>query len=116
MNSYKSGYLAEYLAVWYLRLKGYSLVCRNYKSGRGNGVGEVDLIVKKRGLIVFVEVKKRANISLAAEAISTKQQQRISNGAKVFLQKHKKYQGLDVRFDAVLISFPFSIEHIKNAW
>ena len=57
-----SGKTAEFIALQYLRLKGYVLVARNYVTGRGTGAGEVDLIIKNQTDIVFVEVKKRKNL------------------------------------------------------
>ena len=54
-----SGKLAEFMALQHLRLKGYALVACNYKTGRGTGAGEVDIIVKNQTSLVFIEVKKR---------------------------------------------------------
>ena len=54
MNNYYFGHFAEDVALWYLRLKGYRKVAKNYVTGRGTGAGEVDLIVKKSKTLVFV--------------------------------------------------------------
>ena len=116
MNSYLSGKLAEFMALQYLRLKGYSLIARNHKTGRGTGAGEIDLIVKLKQTIIFVEIKKRTSISSAAYAIHPKQQSRIRKAASAFLAHHPQYQQSDIRFDAVLIKFPFSISHIIDAF
>ena len=62
MAKLSSGRTAEFMALQYLRLKGYSLVACNYITGRGTGAGEVDLIVKNQTSLVFVEVKKRKNL------------------------------------------------------
>ena len=48
MAKLSSGRTAEFMALQYLRLKGYSLVACNYITGRGTGAGEVDLIVKNQ--------------------------------------------------------------------
>lgn len=115
-NSSKSGYWAETLALFYLLFKGYFPVARNVINGKGTHAGEVDLIVRRGKLLVFVEVKKRQNLEQAAYAIKERQKQRIIRGAEAFLKKHKKYDSFDIRFDAVLVEFPFKIRHLTNAW
>ena len=110
------GKLAEFLARLWLRCQGYRILAANYRTGRGTHAGEIDIIALRRNTIIFVEVKKRSGLDKAAYAIRPAQQQRIIRGAEAFLQKHPAYQNCDVRFDAVLVSFPLWIRHIKNAW
>ena len=111
-----SGRTAEFMALQYLRLKGYALVACNYVTGKGTGAGEVDIIVKNQTTLAFIEVKKRKDITTAAYSILPKQQERIRRAAEVFLVKHPEYSGFDIRFDAVLVQMPFTIEHIENAF
>ena len=110
------GKLAEFWARLWLRCHGYRILAANYRTGRGTHAGEIDIIALRRNMIIFVEVKKRSGLDKAAYAIRPAQQQRIIRGAEAFLQKHPAYQNCDVRFDAVLVSFPLWIRHIKNAW
>ena len=65
-NGNSGGYWAETAAMFYLLFKGYFPVARNVVAGRGTGAGEVDLIVRRGRLLVFVEVKKRRNLERAA--------------------------------------------------
>lgn len=116
ISSYKAGRLAEFMACRLLQLKGYKIVARNYMTGRGTTAGEVDIIALHKNTLIFVEVKKRGSLDQAAYAVLPAQQQRIIRGAEAFLQKNPQYQNLDMRFDAVLIAFPCSVEHIENAW
>lgn len=116
MNNYHSGHFAETLALNFLRLKGYSLVAKNYVTGKGTSAGEIDLIVRKGQTIAFVEVKKRQSIEEAAYAILPHQQQRIIRAAEAFVARNPQYQNYDFRFDAVLIKLPLSIQHLENAW
>lgn len=116
MNNKNQGKFAEFIALQYLRLKGYALVSCNYITGKGTGAGEVDIIVKNQNTLIFIEVKKRKDLSTAAYSIQPKQQQRIRRGAEAFLANHPEYQNFDIRFDAVLIESPFKIEHIENAF
>lgn len=116
MNNYKSGKLAELLARLFFSLKGYRVLRKNYKTGKGMNIGEVDFIAQKGKTVVFVEVKKRTTIKMAAFAISENQKKRIIRGAEMFLKQHPQYKNFDLRFDAVLIAFPLRIQHIENAW
>ena len=116
MNNYKSGRLAEFFARLLFIFKGYTILSKNFKVGKGFNIGEVDFVARKGKTIVFVEVKKRTSLETAAYAISENQKKRISRGAEFFLKTHPQYKNSDIRFDAVLISFPCHIRHLKNAW
>ena len=116
MNNYYVGHFAETIALAYLRLKGYRKLASNYTTGKGTGAGEVDLIVYKNKTIIFVEVKKRNTIESAAYAIVPKQQARIRRAAEAFLGSFPQYANFDIRFDAVLIQFPYHIVHMENAF
>ena len=118
MSNDFSGKTAEFMALQFLRLKGYSLVACNYitGNGKGNGAGEIDIIVKNQNTLVFAEVKKRKDISTAAYSIRPQQQSRIRRAAEIFIAHHPEYQNFDIRFDAILIQRPFNIKHIENAF
>lgn len=116
MNNNKAGKYAELFARILFLFKGFLIVEQNYKTGKGTHAGEIDFIAKRGKLLVFVEVKKRSTIDSAAYAISNHQQERIINGAKAFLRKNPIYADYDIRFDAVLVKFPFCLKHIQNAW
>ena len=116
MADKNQGKFAEFIALQYLRLKGYSLVACNYTTGRGTGAGEIDIIIKNQNTLVFIEVKKRQTLTDAAYAIQPKQQQRIRRGAEAFLASHPEYYDFNIRFDAILVESPFKIKHIENAF
>lgn len=116
MNNNLAGHLAESMAQWFLRFKGYRIVACNQVTGKGTHAGEVDFIARRRKTLVFVEVKKRSSLECAAYAIKPTQQQRIRNGAAAFLKKNPQFADFDIRFDAVLVTFPCLIEHIENAF
>lgn len=116
MTNNSSGKLAEYVALIYLFFKGYWFVGHNVITGKGTHAGEIDIIVKKGKLLVFVEVKKRQSLENAAYAISERQKQRIIRGAEAYLKKHPQYDDYDIRFDAILVTLPHHVEHVPNAW
>ena len=116
LTNYRSGHLAEKIALFCLLCKGYWPVQMNYVVGRGTGAGEVDLIVKRGKTLVFVEVKKRGDELQAKTAIHLKNQSRIERTAQVFLSRNPRYVSYAIRYDAFLFypkKFP---QHLKNAW
>ncbi len=108
----KHGRWAERLAAWRLRLAGYRVVARNVKTP----VGEIDLVVRRGRLLVFVEVKARATLAEAASAIRAQQQTRIRNAAGAFLARQPQPGAVDLRFDAVLVPPGRWPVHIPDAW
>jgi putative endonuclease len=106
------GRWAERLAAWRLLLSGYRVVARNYRCP----AGEIDLVVRRGRTLAFVEVKTRAALADAAEAISGHQQRRIRNAASAFLARHPQWADLTLRFDAVLVLPGRIPRHIADAW
>jgi putative endonuclease len=111
-SSYKSGMLAEVMAIVLLTLKCYRVLERRYKTQ----AGEIDIIAIRGRTLTFIEVKKRMNYHQAAESITQKQQRRIHNAAEIFLGRNQLYSSCQMRFDAILISNGLFPIHIKNAW
>lgn len=116
MNFNPNGKMAEFMARMYMRCHGYSILEKNYITGKGTTAGEIDFIAKRKHTVVFVEVKKRKTLESAAYAISELQKQRILRGASAYLSHNNDLQNYNVRFDAILVEPPFHLQHIKNAW
>lgn len=110
------GRRAEILAAWWLRLRGWRVVARGVTVGRGTGAGEIDLIVRRGGVLAFVEVKARPTLEQAAQAITPRQQDRIRRAALAFLGRHPELGGHVLRFDAVLVAPGRFPRHISDAW
>ena len=117
MVKFKNTHITEKIALYYLRLKGYHLICQNFTVKNGTGAGEIDLIMRKGKTIVFVEVKKRKNYLLAAQSIDIKNQMRVVKSSAVFFKKNPKYNSFQVRYDAILFKDKSIVpKHIKGAW
>ncbi len=115
-TTFQTGKFAEKTACWFLRFKGYRLIERNFKVGRGTGAGEIDLIMRKGKTLVFVEVKARQTLETAAESILLQQRIRTTKASAVFLQKNPQFKNHAVRYDAVLIAPKKWPKHIQDAW
>ena len=117
-KAYRLGHYAEFFAALMLRLKGYSIVARRYKTK----VGEIDIIARKGKLTIFCEVKARNDYSSAAYSLSQKQISRITRTAEYYMANLKKddsninYENNLYRCDMILIVPWRWPVNIKNAW
>jgi putative endonuclease len=110
--AFRLGLSAETRAAALLLAKGYRIVARRWRCP----VGEVDLVVRRGRVLVFVEVKARGHVDDAAEAVTPRQQRRIAAAAAAWLASHPHDADRDVRFDVVLVA-PWRIpHHIKAAF
>jgi putative endonuclease len=108
----RRGKSAERLCLWYLRLKGYRILARRYKTP----AGEIDLIVRRGDTLAAIEVKARADFDSANEAISYRQQQRIMRAIAHFLGRRPDLAMLAARFDVMLVAPRRLPRHLIDAW
>ena len=117
VNTIERGKMGEAIALEYLKNKGYVSVAGGWRSR----FGEIDLIVKNREFLVFVEVKlrKNANFAHAREYVGKAKQSKIRATAGLWLSCHRTE--LQPRFDVVEVYLPDAnatpeIIHIENAF
>jgi putative endonuclease len=97
--AFRFGLSAEGRAAAFLIAKGYRILARRFRTP----LGEIDIIARRRDVLVFVEVKARDNFDEAAEAIGKRQQNRIIGAAQMWLAAHPEDVMRDMRFDAILV-------------
>ena len=97
-----SGAWGEALAAEYLRKKRYEIVASGYRCR----FGEIDLIVRNKRFLVFVEVKlrKSARFAAAGEYVDFRKQSRLRSTAAMYLAE--KPTLLQPRFDVIEIYAP----------
>jgi len=112
----KKGRRAEWLTCLWLILSGFRILKRRYRPHhRASSYGEIDIIAKRGKLMIFVEVKHRQQgQGDAMEALTQKQQQRITRSARAFLAQQQRIA--QVRFDAVFFGGGSLPAYITNAW
>src|SRR5579883_3361487 len=96
----RTGLSAESRAAALLSAKGFRILARRWKSP----VGEIDIVARRRTLLVFVEVKARNHFDTAAESVTPRQRQRIAAAAEAWLASYPNERITDIRFDAVLVA------------
>ncbi len=108
------GKFGEAVAAVYLFFKGYEILKRNFFTK----CGEIDIVARKKGTIVIVEVKTRTNDKYGApkDAVNYLKQKHLGLAAKCFL-KYSGNENTKVRFDVVEVYLkPFKVNHIKYAF
>ena len=94
------GRSGEEAAVRYLRRKGYRILTRNFR----NRLGEIDIVARHKGVLVFVEVKARRCLDYGHPklAITPRKIRTLSLVALAYLKAHASPQ-TPARFDVVTV-------------
>lgn len=107
----KTGEIGESLALEYLQKKGFELITRNYSTR----FGEIDLIMRDKETMVFVEVKakKTPDWGTPEEMFTQSKYRKVKRMGMVYLQ------GKDVlcRIDMVAVDLfvdPPVLRHYPN--
>lgn len=116
MNTTKQTWdTGEVIAIKYLQKNWYSILDTNFKFWR---FWEIDLIVKKEDLVVFIEVKYRNNTSywIPEESITPNKLRKCRKTVEYYVVK-KKLDFEKIRFDVITIlkgEKSYSVKHYKN--
>lgn len=112
-NKRQIGFCYEQQAAAYLEEQGYTLLEHNYYCR----LGEIDLIAREGGYLVFVEVKYRSTSGSgsAAEAVHKAKQKRIYQCAQMYMKQQRISFFQPIRFDVLAVDGT-QITLIKNAF
>jgi len=110
------GKAGEELAARYLERRGYTVISRNFRV-RG---GEIDIIARQGGDLVFIEVKTRRGDSHGSpfEAVDARKRQRLTRAAMAYLSQTGQH-GQPARFDVVAVRVDGAsprVELVRNAF
>jgi putative endonuclease len=110
----RAGAAAEQAAADYLVRHGLMLVARNARYPEG----ELDLILRERDAIVFVEVRMRSATAFggAAASIDRFKQKRLQRAAQHWLLQHYGERWPACRFDVVTVQGDGTIGWIRDAF
>ncbi len=112
VKAQKLGHRSERLAAWALRLKGYRIVERRFRTKQG----EIDIIARKGDLVAMVEVKARNTLDDAINSVTATTQRRIENAGDIWLSRQRDHARLSIRFDIMVVvprKWPY---HFKGAF
>jgi putative endonuclease len=98
-RSGETGRRGERIAALWLMLKGYRILARRY-GGKG---GEIDLIARRGAVVIFVEVKARADLEAAAIAVTASKARLMQRRIALWVAQNPWASGLTLRADAVFL-------------
>ncbi len=113
MNKRKIGTKYEERAKEFLIANNYDIIAVNFYTR----YGEIDIVAKEDGYLVFIEVKYRSDkgYGYGYEAVNRKKQLHMKKAAEFFLYKNKISFDSKIRFDVVSYDSK-EITIIKNAF
>lgn len=109
-RAWRHGQRAEIIIAILLSLQAWRIIGWRVQTGQG----EIDLIARRGGVILFVEVKYRRTDVDAAESLSRTQQIRLCRAARVWLANNEAEAVM--RFDVFLLRPWCWPRHIRHAW
>jgi len=112
------GRSGEDIAARYLSRRGFNIIARNIRLGRG----ELDIVAYCDELPMFVEVKMHKTRDSGLLDVNEDKCTRLYSAAEAWLAKHPQYTGLQCRFDLIIVTprmglpswVPARIEHMKD--
>lgn len=107
-------------ALEHLQRLGYDLVAANHRTR----FGEIDLVMRDGGALVFVEVKSRRAQRAGAvwEALDERKRRQVRSMARAFLhERPERPAAATIRFDAVGVVFDghgrlVRLDHVEAAF
>jgi putative endonuclease len=115
MDRKGTGREGERAAARWLEERGYRILARNFRSR----IGEIDIIASRENILVFCEVKTWNAYSEAdlSYAIGERKRFRIVETSKFFMDRHREFKGMKVRYDVILIQDGMrTIRYIESAF
>lgn len=110
--AFHAGEAAERRVAQDYERRGFTVAHRRWRGP----AGEIDLITRDAGGVVFVEVKQSRDFARAAMRLGRRQIGRICASAAQFLEGEPAGQLTNVRFDVALVDGRGDIEIIENAF
>jgi len=111
-RAYRFGRFAEGLCCWRLRLTGYRILHRGFRTK----LGEIDIIARRGRVLAFAEVKARHTPADALHALTARQRRRIEKTAQAYLSARPELHNLGVRFDLMTLVPRRWPGHLVGAW
>lgn len=110
--AHHSGVAAEQRIAQDYERRGFTVACSRWRGASG----EIDLITRDSGGLVFVEVKHSRDFARAAERLTARQMRRLYASAEEFLAGEPDGSLTNARFDVALVDAYGSYEIIENAF
>ena len=112
------GRKAEIHVARWLKLRGWKILSKRFKTPEG----EIDIIARRKNIIVFVEVKQRATLPKIEDIMSQTNISRVMEAAEIWVNQNFEILGPDfeIRFDLAVVEgrvHPLAkVQYIENAF
>ena len=114
MSYRELGARGERRAVWFYRLRGYRVLARNLKLP----AGEIDLVVRRGGMVALVEVKSRQSLTAGEghDAVDRRKRAKLIQLGDQYATLHP---GVHLRYDILSLFWTgrrFIVSHYPDAF
>ena len=106
----EAGRAAEIIATLLLMVKGYQILGFRLRTRQG----EIDLLARRGRWLCIVEVKRRATVELALQAITPVQRQRLLLAGRALTERRPALRQLDIRLDLIALAPGRFPRHLRN--
>ena len=107
-----AGRRAEVWAALWLMAKGYRILGFRLRTPQG----EIDLLAQRGRVLAVVEVKQRATLQAALEAVSEIQRERLRRAGRAIAARRPSLQNMAVRLDLIALAPGRLPVHAPDAW
>lgn len=107
-----SGRRAEVICALLLMLRGYRIIGFRLKTPQG----EIDILAFRRGVLAVIEVKRRATLQAALEAVTHGQRERLRRAGAAIANTRPALSGAAIRLDLMAVAPGQLPRHVPNAW
>lgn len=108
----RAGRRSEWVAAAWLMAKGYRILGFRLKTPQA----EIDLLAVRGRVLAVVEVKRRADLLSALEAVGRDQRERLRRAGASLAAKRPRLSGASVRLDLLALAPGRLPRHIPDAW
>jgi len=107
-----AGRRAEVWAALWLMARGYRILGFRLRTPQG----EIDLLAQRGRVLAVVEVKQRATLQAALEAVSDVQRERLRRAGRAIAARRPSLQNMAVRLDLIALAPGRLPVHAPDAW
>ena len=108
----RDGRRGEYLCALWLMAKGYRVLGFRLRTA----LAEIDILASKGDVVAVVEVKRRASLEAALDAVTPTQRDRLLRAARSIAARRPDLSGASIRLDLMALAPGRWPRHIHDAW
>jgi putative endonuclease len=112
LRARRDGRRSEIVCALWLMAKGYRILGFRMRTAQA----EIDVLARKGDVVAVIEVKRRASLEAALDAVSWRQRQRLLAAARSLTARRPDLAGAAIRLDLMALAPGRPPRHIRDAW